>query len=92
VKIALAPIVPFVCERVHHYLGYEDRLFGDLTVADYQEATRSHQALIYAAGAGRWEVSALPVGQKLREPERLITKLPPEMVEDERQRLGLKDE
>ena len=86
--------MPFVCERVHHYLGYDDRLFGGLTVEEYQEETRAHQALVYDrdGGAGRWAVSALPVEQTLRPPEQLIKKLPPETVEEERQRLGLDGE
>jgi methionyl-tRNA synthetase len=90
-KIAFAPVLPFTSERVHQYLGYEGRLFGDLHIRDFAESTRSHQALVYAVGqevVGRWGVSALPIGQALREPEALIKKLPPETVAEERARLG----
>lgn len=91
-KIAFAPVLPFTSERVHRYLGYESQLFGDLEIRTYQETAHSHQALVYnpQKASGRWQVSALPVGQPLREPEVLIRKLPPEAAAEERARLGLK--
>ena len=88
--IAFAPVIPFVCERIHHYLGYDESLFGDLTIEEYRESTREHQALVYHPedAGGKWQISSLPAGQELRFPEHLITKLPPETIEEERQRLG----
>jgi methionyl-tRNA synthetase len=91
-KIIFAPILPFTSERIHHYLGYDKPLFGDLEIRTYHESTRSHDALVYnpAKATGRWEVSRLAVGQKLREPEVIIRKLAPEVIEQEKARLGLK--
>ncbi|MFP4321843.1 MAG: methionine--tRNA ligase [Anaerolineales bacterium] len=88
-KIAFAPVVPFVCERIHYYMGYDDTLFGDLTIETYQEETRDHKALVYhpLPLVDRWAPSQLPPGQTLRFPERLIPKLPPETVAEERTRL-----
>jgi methionyl-tRNA synthetase len=90
-KIALAPILPFTSERIHHYLGYEGTLFGQQVIQNYAESASSHRALTYdpSSATGRWQLSALPVGQALREPEALIRKLPPETVAEERARLGL---
>jgi methionyl-tRNA synthetase len=88
-KIAFAPVLPFTSERIHTYLGYDAPLFGQLEIQTYKESTRDHNALIYnpSGASGHWEVSALPVGQKLREPETIIRKLPPETVEEELARM-----
>jgi methionyl-tRNA synthetase len=90
-KIAFAPVLPFTSQKLHHYLGYDGELFGELKIVDYAESTRSHQALVLDASqaVGRWEVSRLPVGQVLRKPETpIVTKLAPEIVMEERARLG----
>ncbi|MBZ0305619.1 MAG: class I tRNA ligase family protein, partial [Anaerolineae bacterium] len=86
-----APVLPFTAERIHTYLGHDTPLFGDLLIREYQESTRSHEALIYdgSKATGKWEASTLPVGQKLREPETIIKKLPPETVAEERARMGV---
>jgi methionyl-tRNA synthetase len=89
-KTILAPFMPFSSQEVHHYLGYEGQLFGDLVIAQYGEATRSHQALTYDASAavGAWKPHALQPGAALREPKPLYHKLEPEIVERERAYLG----
>jgi methionyl-tRNA synthetase len=54
-KTILAPILPHTAQRLHEYLGYEGqpfgsaqgRLFGTQHVVEYEEETRSHQALTY---------------------------------------------
>ena len=71
-------------------LGYDGRLFGDLRIETYSEATRDHLALVYdGSGAiGVWRASELPPGQTLRQPSPLFVKLDPEIVEQERQYLG----
>jgi len=92
-KIAFAPILPFLSERIHHYLGYDAPLFGELSIKTYAEATRNHDALVYDAttAQGSWAISALPVGQALREPLQLVKKLPEETVAEERARMGMRD-
>ena len=85
-------MLPFTSERVHQFLGYEDRLFGDLTVTEYQEETRGHEALTYRplpveGEADRWQPSDLPPGQALQRPSVLFQKLDDSVVEEERARL-----
>ena len=89
-KLLLAPFLPFSSERLHQILGYDGRLYGDLCIQSYQESSRSHDALTYdpSTGDGRWEPSQLPAGQKLRRPTPLFVKLDPEIVEQERDRMG----
>ncbi len=90
-KTLFAPFLPFTSQQVHEYLGYDGTLFGDLRIETFQESERAHAALTYHAGddvVGRWEPSALPVGQTLREPQPLYRKLEPELIDEERARLG----
>ncbi len=89
-KLLLAPFLPFSAERLHQMLGYDGQLFGDLKIQSFQESNRDHDALTYepSTGSGRWQVSELQAGQKLRQPAPLFVKLEPEIVEQERDRLG----
>ena len=77
-------------QRVHELLGYDGQLFGDLDIKSYDEETRSHKGLVYdpAKQTGTWSKSDLKQGQKLREPQPLYTKLEPEVVDEEKARLG----
>ena len=89
-KVLFAPFTPFSSQQVHEMLGYDGQLFGDLTIENYNEATRDHLALVYdgSAAIGEWKASELGAGQTLREPSPLFVKLDPEIVEQERQHLG----
>jgi len=89
-KTLFAPFLPFTSQRVHDYLGYDGRLFGEQRIETYAETERDHPALTYDAhGAiGRWAPGALPPGQALREPVALFRKLEPELIDAERARLG----
>jgi methionyl-tRNA synthetase len=89
-KTLLAPILPHTAQQLHEYLGYEGQLFGTQHVVDYQEETRSHEALTYdhSGAIGTWAPSALPAGQMLRKPAPLFKKLDESVVEDEYARLG----
>jgi hypothetical protein len=51
-------------QKLHEYLGYDRQLFGTQHVVEYQEETRSHQALTYDhnGAIGTWVPSALPAG------------------------------
>jgi methionyl-tRNA synthetase len=88
-KTILSPILPHSAQQLHEYLGYEGQLFGTQQVVEYQEEIRSHQALTYdhSGAVGTWAVSALPVGQALREPAPLFKKVDESMVEEEYARL-----
>ncbi|NLX08400.1 MAG: methionine--tRNA ligase [Chloroflexi bacterium] len=89
-KTLFAPFLPFTSQRVHEYLGYDGTLFGEQAIQSFTESERTHEALTYdgTRAIGRWEPGALAAGQKLREPEALFRKLEPEIVEEERARLG----
>ncbi len=49
---SLRPYLPFTCQKLHGYLGYEGELFGQLYMEEVREAERSHLALRYDADAG----------------------------------------
>ena len=89
-KVLLSPFLPFSSQKLHEYLGYEGKLFGDLKIVEYQETTRPHMALVYdpSEAIGKWEKSQLAPGQALREPQPLFVKLEPEIVEQERAYIG----
>lgn len=95
-KILWAPFLPFTSEKLHTFLGYDGQLFGEQHIKHYKESAREHDALTYdsAKASGRWQPSALPAGQKLRDPAPLFKKLgstPAEeaaIIESERARLG----
>jgi methionyl-tRNA synthetase len=67
----------------------QGRLFGTQQVVEYQEETRSHQALTYdhSGAIGTWALSALPPGQALWAPAPLFRKLDESLIEEECARL-----
>jgi methionyl-tRNA synthetase len=81
-KILLAPYLPFGAQALHELLGYDGWLSGPLEFRTIEEDGRSHVVLTgdYVDWVGRWEPSALPAGQPLREPRPLFQKLDPERV------------
>ncbi|GAB4575132.1 MAG: methionine--tRNA ligase [Anaerolineae bacterium] len=89
-KIALAPFLPFSAQRLHEMLGYEGQLFGEQRIERIQEATRSHEALVYDASqaVGQWQPSELPPGQKFGKIAPLFVKLDESIIDEERARLG----
>jgi methionyl-tRNA synthetase len=89
-KTILAPVLPHTAQKLHEYLGYDGLLFGTQQVVEYQEETRSHEALTYdhSGAVGTWSKSELPPGQPLREPAPLFRKLDESVVEEEYARLG----
>jgi methionyl-tRNA synthetase len=88
-KTILAPILPHTAQRLHEFLGYDGQLFGIQHVVEYQEETRSHQALTYdhSGAIGTWVPSQLPPGQVLRQPAPLFKELDESIVEEETARL-----
>ena len=81
-KTLLTPFLPFSAQRLHTMLGYDDVIAGPLAFESVDEGGAEHVVLTgdYASWNGRWEPSALPAGQALREPEPLFAKLDPERV------------
>jgi methionyl-tRNA synthetase len=81
-KALLAPFLPFSAQRLHELLGYDDVIAGPLAFETVAEDGAEHMVLTgdYATWSGRWEPSALPAGQALRNPAPLFAKLDPEQV------------
>jgi methionyl-tRNA synthetase len=91
-KTLLAPFLPFTSQRVHELLGYDGSIAGPLEFrTESEEDGSAHEVLTgeYESSVGSWAPSELPAGQKLREPEPLFRKLPPETAAEELARLGL---
>ncbi|WP_298401290.1 methionine--tRNA ligase [uncultured Chloroflexus sp.] len=89
-KIIFTPFLPFSSQRLHEYLGYDGYIAGPLRFQDVTEADgRTHRVLTgdYDQWSGRWEPSALPVGQTLRQPQPLFKKLDEKVVEEELARM-----
>ena len=88
-KTILAPILPHTAQQLHEYLGYDGQLFGTQHVVEYQEETRSHEALTYdhSGAIGTWTKNELPAGQALRQPAPLFKKLDESVLEEEYARL-----
>jgi len=88
-KILFAPFLPFTCQQLHEYLGYDGQLFGQQYVDTFTEEEQEHAALCFTGdeAVGRWQPSELPQGQALRKPGPLFKKLEPELAEEEVARL-----
>jgi methionyl-tRNA synthetase len=85
-KTLFAPFLPHTSQTLHELLGYEGRLAGTIEFREVaEEDGRTHEVLTgdYASATGRWEPSELPVGQELREPRALFTKLDPRIADEE---------
>ncbi|MHB8059209.1 MAG: methionine--tRNA ligase [Gaiellaceae bacterium] len=81
-KLLFSPFLPFSSQVLNELLGYEDDISGKLEYVEHSEDGDSHLVLTgdYEKLRGRWQVSRLPVGQKLLEPKPLFRKLDPEAV------------
>lgn len=88
-KVMFAPFLPFTCERLHTFLGYEAPLFGEQFTEDVTDSLGTHKVLRYKSLEGLfWKPSELKPGQRLNQPGPLFKKLEESVAEEERQRLG----
>jgi methionyl-tRNA synthetase len=88
-KVMFAPFLPFTCERLHGFFGYETPLFGEQYTETVKDSLGEHLVLRYKPVDGsKWKPSELQPGQKLNQPAPLFKKLEPSVVEEERARLG----
>ncbi|MGB8252662.1 MAG: class I tRNA ligase family protein, partial [Anaerolineaceae bacterium] len=89
-KVLLAPYLPFTCDRLHGYLGYDGSLFGTQSVNSVEDDLGAHAVLRYhpEKATGKWSASQLAVGQRMREPQPLFKKLEESIVAEERLKLG----
>ncbi|MBN1451019.1 MAG: methionine--tRNA ligase [Anaerolineales bacterium] len=103
-KVMFSPILPFTCERLHGFFGYETPLFGEQYVEEISDSLGTHKGLRYrplsslSGGLRReaskseveaWKPSELQPGQKLNQPGPLFKKLEESVIEEERARLGM---
>ncbi len=94
-KVLFAPFLPFSCEKLNGFLGYEIPLFGEQYTETVTDALGEHTVLKYR-GRGEsqthpyvaWKPSDLRPGAKLNQPAPLFKKLEEKVVEEERARLG----
>lgn len=89
-KILFAPFLPFTCDRLHGFMGYEGSLFGSQKTRTVTDNLGEHTVLLYdhTGAVGVWEPSRLPIGQVMQQPQPLFRKLDVKIVEEERARLG----
>ncbi len=92
-KIMLAPFLPFTCQRLHEFFGYEKPLFGEQYTETVRDALGEHTVLRYRGVEGmQWKPSELPPGAKLNPPAPLYKKLDESIIAEERARLGKEPE
>lgn len=89
-KILLAPVLPFTCERLHTFFSYPQPLFGKQYTQLIEDNLGNHNALRYdpTNASGEWKPSELKPGAKLNPPEPLFKKLDVSIIAEERSRLG----
>jgi methionyl-tRNA synthetase len=94
-KLLFLPFLPFSSQALHELLGYETVIAGELRSEEVTVEDVPYSVLTgdYAEWDGSWEPTALPAGQKLREPRPLYVKLDADrVVEEELERLRRKFE
>jgi methionyl-tRNA synthetase len=88
-KVMFAPFLPFTCEKLNGFFGYETLLFGEQYVETVKDSLGEHTVLRYKPVEGlQWKPSDLKPGAKLNQPAPLFKKLEERIVEEERARLG----
>ena len=88
-KVMFAPFLPFTCEKLHGFFGYETPLFGEQYTETVKDSLGEHTVLRYKPVEGlQWKPSELQPGKKLNQPGPLFKKLEETVIEEERARLG----
>ena len=92
-KVIFAPFLPFTCERLNGFLGFETPLFGNSYIQIVTDVLGEHNVLRYKVGKignlHSWKPSELKPGAKLNQPDPLFKKLEEKVIEEERERLGI---
>jgi methionyl-tRNA synthetase len=88
-KVMFAPFLPFTCEKLNGFFGYETPLFGEPYTETVRDSLGEHTVLRYRGLDGlKWKPSELKPGAKLNQPGPLFKKLEESVIEAERERLG----
>ncbi|HEX7621619.1 MAG TPA: methionine--tRNA ligase [Anaerolineales bacterium] len=89
-KVLFAPFLPFSCEILNGYFGWERPLFGESYIETVLDSLGEHKVLKYRGVEGiQWKPSELSPGAKLNQPAPLFKKLDESVIEEERARLGI---
>lgn len=88
-RLGHRPLLPFTCQALHGYLGYDSDILGRIHAETLNEGTRSHLAIRYDNSDlhGTWVPSQLPPGQALREPQPLFRRLEESVADEEVERM-----
>jgi methionyl-tRNA synthetase len=91
-KVLFAPFLPFTCEKLNGFFGYEPPLFGEPYTDTVKDSLGEHIVLRYRVGRDTllsyWQPSDLQPGAKLNQPGPLFKKLEEKVVEEELARMG----
>jgi methionyl-tRNA synthetase len=89
-KILLAPVLPFTCERLHLFFAYPKPIFGKQYTETVEDDLATHVVLRYdpSMASGSWKPSEIKPGDVLNQPQPLFKKLDISIVKEERSRLG----
>ena len=94
-KIIFAPFLPHTSEKLHGFLGYQQPIFGQLVTREVADDLSTHTVMLYESegslSAGQddlWQPKALTPGTGFNQPSPLFHKLDPQIVAEERARLG----
>ncbi len=88
-KVMFSPFLPFTCERLNGFFGYENPLFGESYTETVKDNLGEHLVLKYhGLASSQWKPSQLKPGGKLNAPAPLFKKLEESVIEEERARLG----
>ncbi len=89
-KILFAPFLPFTCQQLHQFLGYNGQLYGSQKVEKVNDELGEHTILRYdpTDACGEWKPSTLKPGSAFQKPLPLFKKLDASIVEEERARMG----
>jgi methionyl-tRNA synthetase len=89
-KLMFAPFLPFSSQRLHTLLGHDDVCAPQPELKRHADpGGEEHTVLRLPEGAtfAPWEPAELPVGQALRPPTPLFTKLDPSVADEELARM-----
>ncbi|MBI3942455.1 MAG: methionine--tRNA ligase [Chloroflexi bacterium] len=89
-KTLLLPFLPFSSSRLHHMLGYDTNIFGNLSTQEIDEGDgATHIVLTYRwdLAGDLWQPGQIRPGQRLEEPQPLFTKLAESIAREEIEKL-----
>jgi methionyl-tRNA synthetase len=89
-KIIFAPFLPFSSEKLNTFIGFDKPIFGQQVLETINDGLGEHTVLRYLPdqASGDWTPSQLMSGQAIHKPTPLFRKLDPDIINQERSRMG----